>query len=84
MITSLLMDGDSDKNGAATTPARPARAVPRPDHARTQHIGVDTLHGGGGGVGAGGAHKQADLGMAQPQAQSNRHQRAHHQSPPMR
>jgi len=30
MITSLLMLGDKDKNGAATTPARPARAVPRP------------------------------------------------------
>ena len=30
MITSLLMDGDSDKNGVATTPANPANAVPSP------------------------------------------------------
>src|SRR5690606_3138922 len=30
MMTSLLIDGDSDRNGAATTPASPASAVPRP------------------------------------------------------
>ena len=28
--TSELMCGDSDRNGAATTPASPARAAPRP------------------------------------------------------
>ena len=30
MITSLLIEGDSDRKGADTTPASPASAVPRP------------------------------------------------------
>ena len=30
MITSELIEGDSDRKGAATTPASPASAVPRP------------------------------------------------------